>query len=289
MKYLFLSLALFTQLALASDALTTDTMKVVFAKIDEKVLTHGKENVLVVFDIDNTILTAQNDLGSDQWYSWQEKIMTQPNCEPQCITKDVSKLIEAQGLLFTIGKMRPTEADLPGMIKNLQASGIYVILLTSRGPDFRNVTDTALTKNGMNFASSTFNASADVASTYLPYDINNIERAGLTPQDVQVAGLKAARPVTFMNGVYMTAGQNKGAMLKVLLNKYNKNFKAIVFADDHQRHVDRMQAIMGNISDVTTYRYSQIDPAVQHFNESDKTQVTEQWYKLQATIKEIGF
>lgn len=282
-------LAFISSCAMASEALTSASMDEVIAKVEEKSAQYGRGNVLVVFDIDNTILTATNDLGSDQWYSWQEKIMKEPNCRPLCITNDPNKLIEAQGLLFSMMRMVPTENDLALKIKNLQAKGQKVILLTSRGSDFRSLTELSLSQNNMNFSSSSFLPTADVAGTYLPYEIGNLSRYGLTDTDVQTAGLKDARPVSFMNGVYMTAGQNKGVMLKVLLNKYRRNYKAIVFADDHQRHVDRMQAIMGNLADVTTYRYSKIDPEVEKFNASDKRSVTERWYKLVSTIKAIGF
>ena len=33
---------------------------------------HGNDQVLVVFDIDNTLLAMEQDLGSDQWYYWQK-------------------------------------------------------------------------------------------------------------------------------------------------------------------------------------------------------------------------
>jgi hypothetical protein len=289
MKSLFLGFLLISSQLYASEALTTSSMDEAFAKVEEKAQQYGRENVLMVFDIDNTLLTTTTDLGSDQWFSWQEKIMKDPNCKPTCVSTNVGELIEAQGVLFTLGKMKATEENLAAKIKQLQTSGQKVILLTSRGPDFRSLTETSLSKNAMVFSASTLNQTSDVTGTYLPYDIKNLACSGLTQADVDSAGLKDARPVSFQNGIYMTAGQNKGVMLKVLLNKYKQNYKAIIFADDHQRHVDRMQAIMGNISDVTTFRYAKMDPEVQRFNEMDKNEVVQNWLKLQATIKEIGF
>ena len=289
MKALFLGLILLSSQLYASEKLVTASMDEVFAKVEQKSQALGRSNVLLVFDIDNTILTSVNELGSDQWYSWQEKIMKDANCKPACVSTVTEELIQAQGLLFTMGKMRATEATLAEKIKKLQAEGQSIILLTSRGPDFRSLTEASLRNNGMDFSVSTLNASKDVTGTYLPYDINNLACSGLTQTDVQVAGLQSARPVSFQNGIYMTAGQNKGVMLKVLLKKYKKNFKAIVFADDHVRHVDRMQAIMGEIADVTTYRYAGIDPDVERFNASDKTKIIQDWMKLKETMMEIGF
>lgn len=289
MKVLSLALFLVSFQIFASEALTTNSMDDVFAKVAEKSQIYGRENVLVVFDIDNTILTAVNDLGSDQWYSWQEQVMKDPGCLPVCVSTNMDELIKAQGLLFNLGKMKPTEASLPKKLKELQAAGTKVILLTSRGPDFRSLTETSLRENAMSFEDSTLNRSIDQTSTYLPYDISNLSASGLTDGDASLASLGQARTVSFQNGIYMTAGQNKGVMLKVLLNRYRLNYKAVIFADDHVRHVTRMQAIMGHLSDVTTYRYAGMDPEVERFNRMDKTEVIEQWSKLQKTIKEIGF
>ncbi len=288
MKALFLALSLISFQALASEALTTDSMDEVIAKVEEKSQQYGRENVLMVFDIDNTILTSVNDFGSDQWYTWQEKLSATPNCQPACVSNDFNELIAAQGLLYTIGQMKATESDLAVKLKALQAKGQKIILLTSRGPEFRSVTEAALAKNGMTFEKSTIGQAGKKTSTYIPYDIKKIEAAGLNQNDVAAAGLKEARPVSFMNGVYMTAGQNKGVMLKVLLNRYKKDYKAIIFSDDLAKHVQRMQAIMGNISDVTTFRYSKIDPEVERFEAMDKTEMIEKWTKLKNTIKEIG-
>jgi hypothetical protein len=289
MRNFLFFIALMSQVAFASEALTTNSMTAVVSKVQEKVSSYGTENVVVVFDIDNTLLTAINDLGSDQWYSWQDGLMKDPNCKPTCVATESGKLLEAQALLYTIGKMKTTEVDLPTKIKTLQSMGVKIVLLTSRGTNVRNLTETALNTNGLNFAPSTIDVKNDVPADYLPYDLNDLSRSGLTAYDVKTAALGPARPVSFMNGVYMTSGQNKGIMLKVLLNKYGVNPKAIVYADDLQKHVDRMMAIMGNLTDLTTYRYGGVDENVKRFNEGDKTQVTTDWYKLQSTLKEIGF
>ena len=290
MKFLLLSLVFASSLAFGSEALTTNSMNDVVAKIQEKAKAYGKENVLLVFDIDNTILTSNTDLGSDQWYSWQEEmILKDSNCSPVCVAKDVNGLLDVQALLYTVGSMRPTEAELPAKLKAVQDSGIKVILLTSRGSEVRNLTEKAIAKNGYNFATSTLRASSDVPGTYLPYDIKNASASGLSAADVQASNLGAARAVSFMNGVYMTSGQNKGIMLKVLLAKYRMNPKAVVFADDLKKHTDRMQAIMGAATDLTTYRYGGVDAEVKRFVDGDKTAVTNKWIKLKDTLKDIGY
>lgn len=273
--------------ALASEALQTNSFSEVFERIEREATVHGRAQVLVVLDIDNTLLRMANDLGSDQWYSWQEEIMKEENCSPACITRDPAKLLDYQGLLFAIGKMVATEPTLAERINALQRKGQKIVLLTSRGHDFRSVTERALAQNGFNFRSSQMGSS--VAETYLPYDLARAADFGLTQEEVEAARLQAPRPVSYQNGIYMTAGQNKGVMLKTLLHKYGARFKAVIFVDDHQRHVDRMQAIVGDELDLTTYRYGGVDAIVTRFKESDKSAVSKNWQKLQDTLKEIGY
>lgn len=285
----FIFFVLFTQLALASDALTTNSFQEVLSKIEEKSQVYGRSSVLVVLDIDNTLLTSVNALGSDQWFSWQEEVMKQEGCEPLCITRDYTKLIGYQGLLFSIGKMRPTEVQLPNMMSELQTKGQKILLLTSRGHEFRSLTERSLDNAGMNFNSSAFGDRQGLGGTYLPYDLRNPSATTLTEDDIRKANLKDPRPVSYQNGIYMTSGQHKGVMLKVLLSKYQNNVKSIIFVDDHQRHVDRMQAILGEAYDVTTYRYGAIDGEVEAFKKSDKAEVTRRWYELKDALTNLGF
>lgn len=271
----------------ASEALTTNKFDEVFKRIEVESARHGREQVLVVLDIDNTILRMADDLGSDQWYSWQEEIMKDEQCEPGCITRDTATLLEHQGLLFAVGKMLATEPKLAESIRALQQSGQKVILLTSRGHDFRSVTEKALALNGFDFRSSQLGYAT--AETYLPYDLARAADFGLTSEEVQQANLKAPRPVSYTNGIYMTAGQNKGIMLKTLLKRYGARYRSIVFVDDHQRHVDRMQAVLGDEVELTTYRYGGVDPLVTRFREGSKERVTKNWHKLTQTLREIGY
>ena len=271
----------------ASEALQTNRFSEVFNRIERENARHGKNNVLVVLDIDNTILRMANDLGSDQWYSWQEEIMKDENCSPACITRDSAKLLDYQGLLFAVGKMITTEANLAENIKALQQSGQKIILLTSRGHDFRSVTEKALAISGFDFRLSQMGSSA--AEIYLPYVLSRAPEFGITPEEIQLANLRESRPVSYNNGIFMTAGQNKGIMLKTLLHKYGARYQSIVFVDDHQRHVDRMQQILGDETDVTTFRYGGVDAQVASFKASDKEQVSMNWLKLKQTLAEIGY
>lgn len=281
---LLLFLALFNLNAWALQA-ETDSFETIKKTVIEKAKKYGPKNVLVVFDIDNTILTMPQNLGSDQWFGWQESHCIGKEKAPDfCVTNNFSELLDIQGQIFALSNMLPSEQATVKVVKELQDMGHKVILLTSRGPDFRNATERAIAKNGMDFRRSAIGSADGFPATYIPYSLKSPAKAGLNAYDIKSMGNKKARPVSYMNGVYMTSGLNKGIMLKTLLKKTGENFKAIVFADDHKKHTVRMQQIMGAIKgvDVTTFRYSKIDPVVKAFHESDKKESIKAYKELKA-------
>lgn len=287
---LLLSFLLLLNFAYANQELESDSfieMEKMALKLGKK---HGIKNTLVVFDIDNTILKMPQFLGSDMWWGWQEK-----NCVGKktliagCATSSFSGLLKIQGELFALSNMAPTEKSTVSVVKRLQDKGFKVILLTSRGPNFRSATEDDVKENKMHFVQSAIGPKNGYAGTYTPYDLKNFKAYGLTKADMDAMGNKSPRPVSFQNGIFMTAGLNKGIMLKTLLNKTNSKFKAIVFADDHIKHTKRMHQIMGKVKgvDLVTYRYSKIDPDVKAFNESDKNKVNADLDKFMKLKKEL--
>lgn len=282
----------FSLLSLAGTALTTNKIKDVEQKAIELGKKHGSKNVLVVLDIDNTTLTMPHDFGSDQWFSWQyDGCIKSKMLKEKCTTTDMSELLEIQGQLFAITNMIPSEATTIPVVKNLQKKGFKVILLTSRGPEFRNSTIRSLKQNRLQFRQSAIGPKKGYASTYVPFNTKIFKAYGLTKEDIRKANLKGkARPVSYMDGVYMTSGQNKGIMLKTLLHKTKANVKAIVFADDHEKHTKRMQAILGESNyELFTYRYGAIDENVKGFRNSIERQgqTVSKWNELRNTTQKI--
>ena len=75
----------------------------------------GPENVLMVFDIDNTLLAMEQGLGADQWYEWQVELL---NDDP-CSVEYVGDLFAAQGALFFVSAMRPTQDDAASQVMHV--------------------------------------------------------------------------------------------------------------------------------------------------------------------------
>lgn len=231
---------------------------------------YGADNVLVVMDIDNTILTSTLDLGSDVWYQWQTgKLDVKPTSSQQ-----VSCLFEDSiGLLYELSPMILTENNLNQIISNWQVSGHTVMALTSRAPQYRAATERELTRNQVNLASS-----------------------ALVPigQDTMIFREKKGREISYMQGVMMTSGMNKGDMLQYLLDKTSKEFAAIVFVDDSKKNIDNMYTAYQTVKnvDMRIFHYTRVEEEREKQFGQVLTQVqadnmAEQWQQLNRTLHHI--
>ena len=176
---------------------TTDELQLVTELSLNLATQYGGEHVLVVLEIDNTLLTM-NQGGQ-----------TNP-CGPTGTDGRA-----------TARTMRPAQADAAEQVERIQAAGLKAIVDTSRAPDCRVQTFEDLSSNNLAFSASAWPPQSGYPEPFLP------EGAG--------------RPVAYENGVYFTAGQNKGDMLKALLEKTgNPKPRLIVMADSNRQDLSAM-------------------------------------------------
>lgn len=248
MKFLFLSL-LFLANAFAHEYLETATHMDVYGKARELSTRYRPEEVLIVFDIDNTLLKAKQVLGSDQWFEWQAEAIKTAHSDAAFKTFD--ELLAVQADFFQLSSMALTEPATPNVVKALKGFGHNIVLLTSRGPNLRNVTERELQRNGLWFADK-------AVGPGLPYEYME------PPFKLKVS---------YMNGIFMTSGHHKGEALAYLIQKSGRRFKAVIFADDHERHTKRVYETFVNANgpEIITYRYGREDAAVQAFKTSPKS------------------
>lgn len=273
--------------ARASDMQETNDFGVVQKKAMELGKEHGPENVLLVFDIDNTLLAANQPLGSDQWFDWQEDLLDEEP-DPMRMADDLGGLLRAQGILFALGRMHPPQEKQPGIVKELQARGFRTLLLTSRGPANRDATMRQLKECGYSVADSAPRLADGFCGVRLPYSLKDVGAAGLSAEEAERLHLGVPREVSYDQGVFMTAGQNKGAMLRILMAHCPRHFSAVIFVDDKSKHTERVfSALAGRGIDVFTYRYSAEDDEVKAFSEEQKQNADRQWKRLAGTLEEI--
>jgi hypothetical protein len=274
--------------AWASELLATKDFADVAATVNRYAEEFGAEHVLLVLDVDNTVMSMDSDLGSDHWFEWQQYLLANEPNSPHLVAKTFPGLLEAQGILYDRGHMHPTEPDEPDLIAKLQKRGVAAILLTSRGPEFRGQTERELKRCGYDFARSALPVHDVPKEEYLAYDSAKPEKSGLTAADVAKYKLGAPRPVLYTNGIFMTAGQHKGIMLLTLLKKAARDIKAIVYVDDNVRHVGSVfSAAVARHIEVSSFHYQHEDVRVQRFAYGDKTAVDDAWQAVKRSIHEV--
>ncbi len=222
----------------------------------------GTNRVLVVFDLDNTLLAMEQDLGSDQWYDWQKELQAEQPCDARLVTG----LLAVQGALYHASAMRLTQPDGPALVQSLQNDGFKVIILTSRGSDFRLATFRELRRGGFSFYASAIGPAQGYADDFIPPS--------------------GSRPVRYEDGVFLTAGQHKGDMLVDLLAKTGTPAPAVVvMADDKAKNLQAvMEAFAGSNTSVQAFRYNREDPLVQAF---DGTAADQQWRSVYPALQSV--
>jgi len=222
----------------------------------------GRENILVVLDIDNTLLAMEQDLGADQWYGWQKDISKNDHCNPY----NVGNRLAVQGALYFASAMRPTQEDAATQVGIIQNNGIKVIALTSRGLEFRLQTFRELRRNDYSFAHSAIGPSGGYEAAFVP--------------------VKDGRLSLYEDGVFLTAGQHKGEMLYTLLQKTNTRMPTVIIvADDKQKNLDAIKETFGakNIP-IHAWRYTGEDENVATF---DPEQAHSQWKSIEAALRQV--
>jgi hypothetical protein len=246
------------------------------------------ERVLLVLDLDNTLLAMDTPLGSDQWFEWQKYLLDHEPKSKFLVADSFTGLLEAQGLLYNLSHMHPPQENLPGMIRKLQELGVRTMVLTSRGPDFRPATERELRRNGYDFKSSALAAKNVQTGEFMPYNPEDPVKDGLTKAEIERFHLNKPRPITYENGIMMTAGQHKGAMLLTMLHDAANDIDAVVYDDDNIRHAANVYAAMlARGKEITAFQYTREEPNVRKFDFGSKKDVDARWRKLNGVLEEV--
>jgi hypothetical protein len=264
----------------------------VTAAVDAAVKQFGAAEVLLACDLDNTLLSMDQDLGSDQWFEWQSFLLSADPKSRYLVADDFPGLLEVQGLLFATLHSHPTQADLPRRIADIQRLGVATMIVTARGQDFRSATESELARNRYDFSKTCPELreqpkAKDVATTvqFVPYESDSVTASGLTvDEQTRWHLLQQPREVSYGEGVYMVAGQHKGAMLAIFLHQAAKDYRAVVCVDQ-DRQVRRVyEALASRGYDVTAIDYQREDARVKAFNYGSKKAVDRQWRRLERAI-----
>ena len=270
---------------IAAEQLETDDFRVIHRKALQMGSRYGVENVLLVFDLDNTLLAMDQALGSDQWFRWQAGLLRANPCSPHLVGRNFQELLRVGELLFTISAMHPPDPETMPLLADLQARGFTAIVLTARAYTMRDATRRELARIGFTFVKSALVPAKVISGPYLPYNPPGYENSGITVAEAARFKLGRPRLVGYQEGVYMVAGQHKGAMLRMLLHRSGRRFDAILFADDHRHNTDAMyEAFADTGVDIVTFRFSREDPQVRKFQEQGQEKAQRDWQRLRIAL-----
>lgn len=215
-----------------------------------------KGRTLLVLDIDDTLLTSQAFFGSDAWYEWQRSLTPQSPGYVPCKFDVIAMNYEA-------GTQVPTQDDA---VAAINAIPLDKIILTARSPVYRGGTIRELKKAGYELPPPLQPALAGAIYEYQP--------------DPATPGVT----VSYHEGVFMVAGQNKGLLLIDLMKHLQVSYDRVVLVDDGEKNITAMGESMTSAG--ITYRgvhYTRIKKDMDTQREQEGIAGWKAWQQLLST------
>jgi hypothetical protein len=154
-----------------------------------------------------------------------------------------------------------------------QSEGNTVFALTSRAPKYRAATERELARRGIDFMSSALKPLGESVPVYR-------ETLG--------------RELSYMKGIMMTSGMNKGEMLSYILEKTGREFDALVFVDDSEKNIINMMEKYKDHHDIdrNIYHYTHIEEHREEqygqvLTQEQASKMVQDWKTLNATLNQL--
>lgn len=217
--------------ALASSTVYQTNRYAEIKKIYDTRLAHYSDTLLV-FDIDDTLLTSTSPLASTAFWEWQAGLIKQDSHSQDRLAKDIAHLLNIEAKLFSNDPFVVTDEELGPFIKHAVVQGAHTLLLTARSPEFEPQTNRHLDKPQFILGANQglFKKKGISFNNHQSSSRGNFHCSGLS------------RPVAYDKGVMYVTGQNKGKSLNCLLRHSKKQYRHILFVDDTYKNIKDMSA-----------------------------------------------
>lgn len=170
---------------------------------------------LVLFDIDDTLITNSSSIGSPAWRNWAKSKI--PATTADFVVFDALTFFMAQKVAY-----RPVEPSTTLLISDLQSKNVPVFAFTARGRTQWYTTDMEgvdqFTHQQLAHAGIDFNR------TSIPAELQNLE------------------PAYFYKGIIFAQHIAKGDLLRHLFKDLNYQPTSIIFVDDKLEQVQSVEA-----------------------------------------------
>ena len=221
-----------------------------------------RTSTLVVMDDDDTLTmmscpdrnkpdTCQY-LGGPAWFSWQQAQIEQM-AQPR-VANTFDGLLTVSSLLLSVNNMPYTAEDVPVVLNNLTATGVRLLVETARGNN--NVSATENQFSALNTENKQYgNLLSLVSNNSLTF---SPQTGASKPSPYQPCTNQSMAPITYQQGAMYLSGQNKGTILKCMLNEYNaqpeaKKITHVVFIDDTEENVINVEKAFEKSEKYTVY------------------------------------
>ncbi len=239
MKFKYIILVFLTIFSAHAHLVHINSIKEVITYLD------SNKNVMVVFDIDNTLLHPKTDLGSDQWFCNELQNHVAQGLD------HTRALAHVLPLYFHINhniELVTTEENLPEIVSIIQKKCAHVYCLTTRSLDLVEKTIEQLEKNNLHFKST-----------------------------IQEFFLPLPHTCFYKSNILFCGKNDKGTVLSTFLDTINYQPDSIIFVDDKESHLHCvLEAAQKRDIEYIGLRYAGCDERVKSFNR----ELTEQELQL---------
>lgn len=215
----------------------TDT----FADIEAQYKKSGSDpkTTLMVFDLDDTLITMSQALGSVGWWDWQHALQKQGDNSDKLFTKDYQQLVRIQNILFQLIKMEVTEESVIPFLEQAVNQETILLGLTARGKEHLSATLMQLKDNQ-------FTVDKELIFRKYGLKLNNDQ----TSEADNFHCPQFEREVIYQQGILFLDGEDKGEALLCILANTKQNIKTILFVDDAKRNIVSMEKAFSDRNDL---------------------------------------
>lgn len=222
----------------------------------DEIKEHLTSDTLIILDIDNTLITPIQEVGTDQWFchrrDWYE-------IQGRTSSEALELALAEWEAIQNITQVKAVEAQTPEIVQNLQKH-FPVMGLSTRGLALATRTVYQLKDIGMDLSIS-----------------------APSKEDVPLLNPQA---ILFRKGILFTSGTHKGKALLKLFEKLNFHPKRVVFINDKATNLREVEvACEERKIPFTGLRYGFLDDKVKAFR-SDIARVQFENFKMILSDKE---
>lgn len=199
----------------------------------------GSEAVLIILDLDNTLIEPAQSLGSDQW-AWARvgELQTQGVPREEALSQVGKEWLK----VHQVTKMRCPESTTPELIRELQAQGYPILALTARGTIYESLTLRELDQVGIDFSVTAISGDR----FELCFESKALYADGI---------------------LFATLFNKKGDVLKEFFRTTGFVPKRIIFVDDKMTYIKDLEVLCNTLGiDYCGFRYGATDMRVKNFD-----------------------